>query len=210
MMFHLVTVFPINAAEHEKYYITNVLKKPQCVNVQQFVRHVEQLNTYIAQMLCFYNSPTFNATTKPENVPFMEAELESHVLRMCLLQWQGQYNLHKKGMTPIDLHLLLTSLEAIEHACTQDKAKMESSAKASHKGKMGRSNLVPNLWPESPRKSPLRSIATCARSMGGVHTPCTIPRTVVGMRKKERRKPISVPPREPERNPILQDRTLRS
>ncbi len=38
MMFHLLTTFPINAAEQEKYYITNVLKKPQPVNVRQFVR----------------------------------------------------------------------------------------------------------------------------------------------------------------------------
>jgi hypothetical protein len=38
MMFHLLTVFPINAAEQEKYYILNILKKPQCVNVRQFVR----------------------------------------------------------------------------------------------------------------------------------------------------------------------------
>ncbi len=37
VMFHLLTTFPINAAEQEKYYITNVLKKPQCVNVCQFV-----------------------------------------------------------------------------------------------------------------------------------------------------------------------------
>ncbi len=28
MMFHLLTVYPINAAKQEKYYITNVLKKP--------------------------------------------------------------------------------------------------------------------------------------------------------------------------------------
>ncbi len=54
MMFHLLTAFPINAAEQEKYYISNVLKKPQCINVCQFVRRVEQLNAYIAQMLCFY------------------------------------------------------------------------------------------------------------------------------------------------------------
>ncbi len=33
MLFHLLTVFPINVAEQEKYYITNVLKKPQCINV---------------------------------------------------------------------------------------------------------------------------------------------------------------------------------
>jgi hypothetical protein len=49
IMFHLLT-FPINAAEQEKYYVTNVLKKPQRVNVHQFVRCVEQLNAYIAQM----------------------------------------------------------------------------------------------------------------------------------------------------------------
>ena len=35
VIFHLLTAFPINAAEQEKYYITNLLKKPQCVNVRQ-------------------------------------------------------------------------------------------------------------------------------------------------------------------------------
>ncbi len=48
VMFHLLTVFPINAAVQEKYYITNILKKPQHVKVQQFVRRVEQLNAYIS------------------------------------------------------------------------------------------------------------------------------------------------------------------
>jgi hypothetical protein len=38
VLFHLLTAFPINAAEQEKYYITNVLKKPQRINVRQFVR----------------------------------------------------------------------------------------------------------------------------------------------------------------------------
>jgi hypothetical protein len=70
VLFPLLTVFPINAAEQEKYYITNVLKEPQRINVSQFVRQVEQLNAYIAQMPCFYYSPNANASTKPENVPF--------------------------------------------------------------------------------------------------------------------------------------------
>jgi hypothetical protein len=86
MMFHLLTAFPINAAEQEKYYISNVLKKPQRVNVRQIVHRVEQLNAYIAQMPCFYYSPNANASTKPENVPFTEAELGAHALRMCPLQ----------------------------------------------------------------------------------------------------------------------------
>jgi hypothetical protein len=37
VMFHLLTAFPIKAAEQEKYYISNVVKKPQRVNVRQFV-----------------------------------------------------------------------------------------------------------------------------------------------------------------------------
>jgi hypothetical protein len=114
VVFHLLTVFPSNAAEQEKYYISNVLKKPQHINVHQFVSRVEQLNAYIAQMPCFYYSPNANASTKPKNVPFKKAELGAHVLRMCPLQWQDQYNMNKKGMTPMNMRLLLTSLEAIE------------------------------------------------------------------------------------------------
>jgi hypothetical protein len=71
MRFHLLTVFPINAAEQEKDHITNVLKKPKRVNVYQFVQHVEQLNAYISQMRCFYNSLSFNSAIKPKNVPFI-------------------------------------------------------------------------------------------------------------------------------------------
>jgi hypothetical protein len=35
--FHLLTVFPNKAAEQERYYITNVLKKPQRISIGQFV-----------------------------------------------------------------------------------------------------------------------------------------------------------------------------
>ncbi len=88
VLFHLLTVFLINAAEHKKYYIANVLKKPQRVNVCQFVWCVEQLSAYIPQMPCFYYTPSIHANTKPKNILFTEAELGSHVLRMCPIQWQ--------------------------------------------------------------------------------------------------------------------------
>jgi hypothetical protein len=87
MMFHLLTAFLINTAEQEKYYITYVLRKPQRVKVRQFVHRIEQLNAYIAQMPCFYYSPNGNASTKPKNVPFMEAELGSRALCMCPIRW---------------------------------------------------------------------------------------------------------------------------
>jgi hypothetical protein len=75
MMFHLLTAFPINAAEQEKYYITNVLKKPQCINVRQFVRRVEQLNAYIAQMPCFYYSPHHTQMPAPSPRTFCSRRL---------------------------------------------------------------------------------------------------------------------------------------
>jgi hypothetical protein len=55
---------------------------------------------------------------------------------MCPLTWQDQYNSSKKGMMPMDMRLLLTSLEAIERICTCEKGKsdnFEKSDKSSNK-----------------------------------------------------------------------------
>ncbi len=107
--------------------------------MRQFICRVEQLNAYISQMRCFYYSPNANASPKPENVLFTEDELGgAHVLHMCPLQWQDQYNMNKTGMTFMDMHLLLTLLEAIECICTYKKGKLESSEKSSHKSKKGK------------------------------------------------------------------------
>jgi hypothetical protein len=86
-------------------------------------------------MLCFYYSPNTNASTKPKNILFTEAELGSHVMYMCPLQWQAQYNMNKKGMMPMDMRLLLTLSEAIKRICTYKKGKAESSEKSSHESK---------------------------------------------------------------------------
>jgi hypothetical protein len=158
-------------------------------------------------MPCFYYSPNANASTKPENIQFTEAELGAHVLRMCPIQWQNQYNMNEKGTTWMDMRLLLTLLEVIKRVCTYKKGKSDSfdkSDKSSNKGeKKGRNALVPILWrPGFPRKSALRSIATYARSMGA-HIPRTTLVIVVGLRRPERRNPVSVPPRKADIRVIL-------
>jgi hypothetical protein len=173
VMFHLLTAFPINAAEQEKYYISNVLKKPQRIKVRQFVRRVEQLNAYMAQMPCFYYSPNANASTKPKNVPFMEAELGAHVLRMCSLPWQDQYNMNEKGMTLMDMCLLLTSLEAIECVCTYEKGKLDTfkkSNKSSNKGKKGKKCPGTNSTIRVPKKVRFEKHCDLCKKHGGAHT----------------------------------------
>ncbi len=107
---------------------------------------------YIAQMPCFNYSPNANASTKPKNVSFTEAELGAQVLRMCPLQWQDQYNMNKKGMMPMDMHLLLTLLKAIERVCTYEKGKSESSKKSSHKSKKGKKCPGTNSTVRVPKK----------------------------------------------------------
>jgi hypothetical protein len=110
VMFHLLTMFPNNVAEQERYYLTNMLKKPQRISMHQFVQRVELLNAYIAQLPWWLYSPSEKPGMTPANVPSTKADLASHVLQMCLLLWQDQFNLHKKSMTSIDMHLLLCLL----------------------------------------------------------------------------------------------------
>jgi hypothetical protein len=172
-MFHLLTVFPINTAEQEKYYISNVIKKSQHINVRQFVHPVEQLNAYIAQMPCFYYSSNANASTKPENVLLTEAELGAHVLRMCLIQWQDQYNMNKKGITLMDMRLLLTSLEAIKRVCTYEKGKSDSyekSEKSSNKGKKGKKCPGTIFLARVPKKVHFEKHCNLCKKHGGTHT----------------------------------------
>jgi hypothetical protein len=152
-------------------------------------------------MPCFYYSPHVNASTKPENVPFTEAELGAHVLCMCPLMWQDQYNLNEKGMTPMDMCLLLTSLKAIECICTYEKGKsdnFEKSNKSSNKGKKGKKHSIPILRSRFPRKSALkslRSIANYARSMG-VHISRITHVIVIGMRRMKQKNLVSAPLRK--------------
>ncbi len=114
MIFHLLSVFPNKMAEQERYYITNVLKKPQRVSVHQFVQCVEQPTFYIVQLPCWFYSPSAKLGTIPANILFAEVDLASHILQMCTLTWQDHFNLHKQGMTPVDMRSLLMSLKAID------------------------------------------------------------------------------------------------
>ncbi len=170
VMVHLLTMFPNNAAEQEKYYLSNVLKKPQRVGVHQFVQRIEQLNAYVVQLPCWYCSPSYNAGMTPANVPFTKADLASHVLWMCLHQWQDQYNcLQEKGMTAMDMHSLQASLEAIEHVCTLEKAHSQSSKKASHMNEAGAKRPSTGVIKQVPKKVRFERPCELCKKHGGTH-----------------------------------------
>jgi hypothetical protein len=184
VMFHLLAVFLDNAAEQEKYYLSNVLKKPQRVGICKFVQRVEQLNNYILQLPCWYYSPSYNSGMTPVNDPFTKADLASHVLRMCPHQWQDQYNLHKKGMTPMDMRSPQASLKAIKHVCMQEKAHAQSCKKASQKSEAGTKRSSTGATKQISMKVCFeKSCELCKKY--GAHIPRTPPRTVTSTRKIE-------------------------
>ena len=55
--FHLMTIFSEDAAEQQKFYISNCLKKPMRVTVRAFFTNVEQLNSYVALLPSLFNGP---------------------------------------------------------------------------------------------------------------------------------------------------------
>ncbi len=170
VMFHPLTVFPNNAAQQEKYYLSNMLKKPQRVGVRQFVQRVEKIDAYIAQLPCWYYSLRHVTGMTPVNVPFTKAYLASHIHWMFQHQWQDQYNLQEKGMTPMDMRSLQASLEAIECVCTPKKALAHSGKKASHKNEAGAKQLSTGAMKQAPKKVHFERSCELRKKHGGTHT----------------------------------------
>jgi hypothetical protein len=78
--------------------------------------------------------------------------------------------MNKKGMTPIDMHSLLMSLEAIKHVCTHKKAKSEFSKKASHKGKKGKKRPGTKSTARVPKKVCFEKHCDLCKKHGGMYT----------------------------------------
>jgi hypothetical protein len=78
--------------------------------------------------------------------------------------------MNKKGMMPMDMHLLLMSLEAIKHVCTHEKAKSESSKKASHKGEKGKECPGTKSTARVPKKVHFKKHCDLCKKHGGAYT----------------------------------------
>ncbi len=72
---HKLTIFPVDAAEKQRYYITQTVKKPQRAMVRQYMPRMGVLNNYLAHLPMVFNSSMAIEGTKKGNVPFDEADL---------------------------------------------------------------------------------------------------------------------------------------
>ncbi len=68
---------------------------------------------------------------------------------------------------PMDMHLLLTLLEAIEHVCTYKKGKLESFEKSSHKSKKRKKGLGTKASMRVPKKVCFEKHCNLCKKYGG-------------------------------------------
>ena len=129
---HLRTVFKEDAAEQQRLYLSNTVKKPQRVSIRAFFTRVEQLNGYIKYLPTVHDSRQAAATSKPA-APYDEAELAGMLLRMCPETWQDHYAT-TQSVVPQDSRKLLLVLENIEKLCAVTYAPKPATANGNGNG----------------------------------------------------------------------------
>jgi hypothetical protein len=137
---HKLSVFPADAAEKQRYYMQQMIKKPQQVTVHQFMSRMGVLNDYLAYLPTVFDSLMAVAGTKKVNVPFNEADLAEIVFNLVPSSWVNQYNM-THAMLPKNPRAFLNDLEAIKqvmdenhNASLKAKAKEASAASGAAKG----------------------------------------------------------------------------
>jgi hypothetical protein len=128
---HKLTVFTADAAERQRFYIQQAVRKPQRATVRQHILQMGVLNDNVKHLPTLKDSPKAVPAMKKGNIPFSEAELAAIVLASVSMSWQNQYNLNH-SMDPESTRTLLPDLEAIERVMVEKQSK-----KLKAKGKGG-------------------------------------------------------------------------
>ncbi len=78
--------------------------------------------------------------------------------------------MNKKGMTPMDMRLLLTLVKAIKCICTYEKGKSESSKKSSHKSEKGKKRPGTDSMVRVPKIIRFGKYCNLCKKHGGAYT----------------------------------------
>jgi hypothetical protein len=123
---HKLTVLPADAAEKQRFYVQQVVRKPQRVTIRQYMSRMGVLNDYIAHLPLIYYSSKAVASTVKGNVIFGDGELASIILASTPQTWQNQYNL-THSTVPESPRALLPDLENIERVMNERYAEKQKA-----------------------------------------------------------------------------------
>ncbi len=140
---HKLTVFSADAAERQRFYIQQAMRKPQRATVRQHILQMGVLNDYVKHLPRLKDSSKAVPTTKKGNIPFGKADLATIVLLSVPMSWQNQYILIHSTV-PESTCTLLLDLEAIKQVMVEKKG---ANPKAKEKG---------STAPSEPKGNPKR------------------------------------------------------
>jgi hypothetical protein len=134
--FHKLTVYFINAAERQRFYMLCNLKKPAKSSIRAHVTRMETLNKYLGLLPTIKNSPQAVTSMELGNVPFNETTLASIILNHLPVAWRTQYAL-TDALVPESPRAILVDLKNIEklfaekanEAARANKAKVTATVK---------------------------------------------------------------------------------
>jgi hypothetical protein len=118
---HKITIFSCDAAELQRYYMQQHVRKPQRVTIRAFVTRMGLLNNYLAYLPTVKDSSMAVKDMKKGNVPFDKADLAGIVLKAVPTSWVNQYNLTHLTL-PKSPRLLLPDLENIKRVMNKKHA----------------------------------------------------------------------------------------
>jgi hypothetical protein len=171
---HKLTIFPVDAAEKQHYYMTQTVKKPQRATVRQYMARMGILNNYLAHLPSVFNSPMAVEGTKKGNMPFDEADLARIVLNSVPVSWMNQYNMTHTTL-PDRTRTLLQDLELIKRiidkkyeAGQKAKAK-EASASVIAKGSSKKHSASGSPGEQVPKNGKPKKFCQHCKAKGGPH-----------------------------------------
>jgi hypothetical protein len=105
---HKLTVFTADTAKRQRFYIQQVVHKPQRATVRQQISRMGVLNDYVKHLPTLKDSSKAVPTMKKGNIPLDEADLAAIVLSSVPMLWQNQYNLNHSTVPESTRTLLRT------------------------------------------------------------------------------------------------------
>jgi len=134
--FHKLTVYSVEAAERQRFYMLCNLKKPAKSSIRAHVTRIETLNKHLGLLPRIKNSPQAVASPELGDVPFNRTMLANIILSHLPVAWRTQYAL-THVLVPESPIAILVDLKTIEklfvektnEAAQANKAKVAATAK---------------------------------------------------------------------------------
>jgi hypothetical protein len=171
---HKLTIFPVDAAEKQRYYMTQTVKKPHRAMVRQYMACMGILNNYLVHLLTVFNSPMAIEGIKNGNVPFDEADLSGIILNSVPVSLMKQYSMTHMTL-PDRTRTLLQDLESIKrvmeekHKAGQKAKAKEASVSAIGKESSTKHSASGNPGERVPKKGKPNKFCQHCKAKGGPH-----------------------------------------